>query len=187
MGSAPVACGACGTEPIRDGARFCDVCGAPTATTPEPAEYKQVTVLFADVVRSMAPPIVDTQTAKEKARIGDLDGAIALSQAIVDDQFDTGEMIYRGPAVTVLVESLLQRGAADDVQTAQEVIDRLAAVPTDPGFVLHEIPLLRLRALVARQGGDQTGYRDWVDRYRATATTCGFQGHMAIAEAMRCP
>jgi adenylate cyclase len=134
----------------------------------------------------VALPIVDTQTAKEKARIGDLDGAIALSQAIVDDQFNTGEMIYRGPAVTVLVESLLQRGAAGDVQTAQEVIDRLAAVPTDPGFVLHEIPLLRLRALVARQGGDQTGYRDWVDRYRATATACGFQGHMAIAEAMRC-
>jgi adenylate cyclase len=41
--------------------------------------------------------------------------------------------------------------------------------------------------LVARQGGDQTGYRDWVDRYRTTATACGFQGHMAIAEAMRCP
>ena len=107
--------------------------------------------------------------------MGDLDGAIALSQAIVDGQFDTGEMIYRGPAVTVLVESLLQRGAADDVQTAQEVIDRLAAVPTDPGFVLHEIPLLRLRALMARQGRDQAGYRDWVDRYRATATACGFR------------
>jgi len=118
---------------------------------------------------------------------GDLEGAIALSQAIVDDQFETGEMIYRGPAVTVLVESLLQRGAAGDVQTAQEVIDRLAAVPTDPGFVLHEIPLLRLRALLARQAGDQTGYHDWVDRYRATATACGFQGHMAMAEAMRYP
>jgi adenylate cyclase len=79
------------------------------------------------------------------------------------------------------------RGADSNVQTAQEMIDRLAAVPTDPGFVLHEIPLLRLRALVARQGGEQTGYRDWLDRYRATATACGFQGHMAIAEAMRCP
>jgi adenylate cyclase len=135
----------------------------------------------------VALPIVDTQTAKEKARIGDLDGAIALSQAIVDDQFETGEMIYRGPVVTVLVESLLQRGAAGDVQTAQEVVDRLAAVPTDPGFVLHEIPLLRLRALLARQGGDQTGYRDWVDRYRAKATACGFQGHMAMADAMRYP
>jgi adenylate cyclase len=52
--------------------------------------------------------------------------------------------------------------------------------------VLHEIPLLRLRALVARQGGDQTGCRDWLDRYRAKATACGFQGHMAMAEAMGC-
>jgi len=51
--------------------------------------------------------------------------------------------------------------------------------------VLHEIPLLRLRALVARQGGDQTGYRDWVDRDRATVTACGFQGRMAMAEEMR--
>lgn len=29
-------------------------------------------------------------------------------------------------------------------------IRRLSAVPTDPGFVLHELPLPRLRALMAR-------------------------------------
>ena len=46
-----LACRACGGEP-RTGARFCDACGAPVAE-PQPAEYKQVTVLFADVVRSM--------------------------------------------------------------------------------------------------------------------------------------
>ena len=50
MTSASVVCESCGAEP-RDGARFCDACGAPI--TREPAEYKQVTVLFADVVRSM--------------------------------------------------------------------------------------------------------------------------------------
>ncbi|MEV0674045.1 adenylate/guanylate cyclase domain-containing protein [Mycobacterium sp. NPDC050441] len=44
-------CRACGTEP-RAGARYCDACGAPVASTAG-AEYKQVTVLFADVVRSM--------------------------------------------------------------------------------------------------------------------------------------
>ena len=43
----------CGTEPARHTARFCDACGAPMTTTRERAEYKQVTVLFADVVRSM--------------------------------------------------------------------------------------------------------------------------------------
>jgi len=52
MTAASAVCESCGTEP-RDGARFCDACGAPINAGREPAEYKQVTVLFADVVRSM--------------------------------------------------------------------------------------------------------------------------------------
>src|SRR6185437_708852 len=47
-----VACRSCGTD-LREKARFCDGCGAPTAVHADVAEYKQVTVLFADVVRSM--------------------------------------------------------------------------------------------------------------------------------------
>ncbi len=50
--TAAVTCRTCGGEP-RPGARFCDACGAPVESTPPSAEYKQVTVLFADVVRSM--------------------------------------------------------------------------------------------------------------------------------------
>lgn len=45
-------CGTCGAEP-REGARFCDACGSPIASLDSRAEYKQVTVLFADVVHSM--------------------------------------------------------------------------------------------------------------------------------------
>ena len=49
-------CSACGTTALREAARFCDTCGAPLEHA-EPVvqltEYKQVTVLFADVVRSM--------------------------------------------------------------------------------------------------------------------------------------
>ncbi len=45
-------CAACGAESPPD-SRFCNRCGAPTATAATSAEYKQVTVLFADVVRSM--------------------------------------------------------------------------------------------------------------------------------------
>src|SRR5262245_14233509 len=50
--TAAVTCRACGGEP-RAGARFCDSCGAPIGPDTKPAEYKQVTVLFADVVHSM--------------------------------------------------------------------------------------------------------------------------------------
>ena len=43
-------------------------------------------------------------------------------------------------------------------------MDRLTAVPTDPGFVLHELPLLRMRALVARAEGDEAAYRHFAGR-----------------------
>jgi Adenylate and Guanylate cyclase catalytic domain len=50
--TSPLTCMSCGTE-LRSSAKFCDVCGSPIASAGIPAEYKQVTVLFADVVRSM--------------------------------------------------------------------------------------------------------------------------------------
>jgi class 3 adenylate cyclase len=50
--TAIAACRTCGTE-SREGARFCDACGAPVAERDAHAEYKQVTVLFAHVVHSM--------------------------------------------------------------------------------------------------------------------------------------
>jgi class 3 adenylate cyclase len=46
------ACRTCGTEPLEN-ARFCHGCGSPVAEPAAHAEYKQVTVLFADVVHSM--------------------------------------------------------------------------------------------------------------------------------------
>ena len=50
--AASAVCRSCGAAP-RDGARFCDACGSPLVSSEDNAEYKQVTVLFADVVRSM--------------------------------------------------------------------------------------------------------------------------------------
>ena len=47
------ACRTCGTEPLEN-ARFCHVCGSPVEDSDTRAEYKQVTVLFADVVQSMS-------------------------------------------------------------------------------------------------------------------------------------
>src|SRR5271166_856686 len=50
--TAALACMKCGAE-LRPTAKFCDECGSPTAVPGTSAEYKQVTVLFADVVHSM--------------------------------------------------------------------------------------------------------------------------------------
>src|SRR5262245_35486554 len=52
MTAAAVVCGSCGAE-VRAGDKFCHECAAPVVAAATPAEYKQVTVLFADVVHSM--------------------------------------------------------------------------------------------------------------------------------------
>jgi hypothetical protein len=57
-------------------------------------------------------------------------------------------------------------------------------MPTEPGVVVYELPLLRLRALLAKAHGDDTAYREFRDRYRDMAKTLGFEGHIAWAEAM---
>ncbi len=128
--------------------------------------------------------MADVRIAELTAEAGEVQGAIERARSIVDRLFENGEMFLRGAATAALVESLLRGGSDSDLQEAAAAIERLAAVPTDPGFVLNEIRLLRLRALLAQAHGDETAYRDYRDRYRAMATSLGFEGHIAWAEAM---
>jgi adenylate cyclase len=118
------------------------------------------------------------------ARKGDLDGAIEVVRPVLDHLFAAHEALWAPPATAVLVESLLRRGSDGDFREVEAAIDRLAAYPTEPEFVLHDIWLLRLRALMAQARGDDAAYRDLRDRYRKMATDLGFVGHMAWAEAM---
>ena len=58
-------CGSCGAE-LQASDKFCHECAAPVVAAAKPAEYKQVTVLFADVVRSMAiAAAVDMERLRE--------------------------------------------------------------------------------------------------------------------------
>ena len=98
------------------------------------------------------------------------DRAAALADAIVWVFRDTFTAWFRGDTV--------------DVREARAAIDLLASIPTDPGFVMNEIWLLRLEALLAQSSGDDSRYRDYRDRYRKRATELGFEGHKAMAEAM---
>jgi adenylate cyclase len=131
-----------------------------------------------------AIPMIDAFVAQDRALRGDLEEAIELSRAVVEDEIDGGGVIFVPMATNVLVEALLQRGTVGDVQEAQAVIDRLAAVEIEPEIVLYDIWLLRMRALLARAQGDAATYRDYRDRYRRMATELGFEGHMAWAAAM---
>jgi hypothetical protein len=82
------------------------------------------------------------------------------------------------------VEALLERGAEGDVAEAQTAIDRLEGLPATQGWVVRDVWLLRLRSLLARARGADVAYQDLVSRYRAMADSLGFEGHIAMAEAM---
>ena len=129
-------------------------------------------------------PAIDTYFARRAARDGDLDGAIELSRTVVDGLYTAGGMFLLGMAVREFVELLLRRGETNDLCEASAAVDRLTAVPTDDGFVLHELPLLRLRALLGRAEGDEARYREYAKHYRDLADSLGFKGHMALAAAM---
>ncbi len=130
-------------------------------------------------------PIVEVHVARERARRGERDEAIPLMRAAVDHLVRQGQLLQWGiPATGVLVETLLDRASDGDVAEAETAITRLATAPAEDGLVIRDVWLLRLRALLARAHGDDTAYRDYRDRYRAMATSLGFEGHMKWAEAM---
>ncbi len=127
--------------------------------------------------------LIDLLRAQEMIRVGDVTAAISPSRAAVDDYFTSGDRVWAGYSTNVLVEALVSSGGDAHLLEATAAVDRLAALPIEPGSVVHEIWLLRARALVARAQGDVT-YLEYRDRYRKMATELGFEGHMAWAEAM---
>ena len=90
----------------------------------------------------------DIRIAELTAEAGEFEGSSKV-RAPVDLLFENGGSLSRC-CDRCMVETLLGRGSDSDVHEAAAAIERLAAVPTDPGFVLNEISLLRMRALLAR-------------------------------------
>jgi hypothetical protein len=129
-------------------------------------------------------PVTELLAARERVRRGDRDAALAVMRQAVDELHRAGRLGFGVWGTGVLVETLLERGAEGDLAEAQEAFDRLANLPATEGWVVCGIWLLRLRALLAQTRGDKASYRDYRDRYRAMATSLGFEGHMQWAEAM---
>jgi hypothetical protein len=129
-------------------------------------------------------PATELLAGREMARRGDRDAAIPVLRTAVDELHQAGRLGYGVFGTGVLAETLLERGAEGDLAEAQEAIVRLANLRPDQNWAIRDITVLRLRALLARARGDNVAYRDLVNRYRAMAESLGFEGHIAVAEAM---
>jgi adenylate cyclase len=91
--AAGLLCGSCGTELPPD-SRFCNKCAAPVGPAATAAEYKQVTVLFADVVHSMdiAAAVGPEQLREIMADLADRCAAVVQRYGGTVDKF-TGDGI----------------------------------------------------------------------------------------------
>ena len=95
LSATPLICGSCGA---RSGptANFCSGCGARLTPAARPAEYKQVTVLFADVVHSM-----DIAAVLDIERLRDIMTDVVQRSAAVVQRYG-GTVEHTGDGVMAL-------------------------------------------------------------------------------------
>ena len=94
--TASVACRSCGTA-LRQSAKFCDECGAATGVSGDAAKYRQVTVLFADVVRSM-----NIAASIDIERLREIMTELVQRSAAVVQRYGGGSVEYTGDGVMAL-------------------------------------------------------------------------------------
>ncbi|CAM2767263.1 cyclase [Mycobacterium intermedium] len=169
--TAGVVCGSCGTR-LRDNAKYCDECGAPVAIPEDAAQYKQVTVLFADVVRSM-----DMAATLDIERLREIMTELVERSATVVRRYG-GTAEYNGDGVMALfgapiaLEDHANRACLAALSIQQEA-DRLAAeVARRDGMALRlRVGLNSGRVIAGEIGSGTLGYA-------ATGKTVGLAQRM---------
>jgi class 3 adenylate cyclase len=129
--AAGLSCGSCGTG-LPPNSKFCNECGAPVTQVSRSAEYKQVTVLFADVVHSMeiAATVGAERLREIMAELADRCAAVVQRFGGTVDKF-TGDGIMATFGAPVALEDhavracLAALGVQEDAQRlAVEVRER---------------------------------------------------------------
>ena len=169
--TAGVACGSCGTR-LRENAKFCDECGAPTAVSVDAAEYKQVTVLFADVVRSM-----DIAAAVDMERLREIMTELVQRSAAVVQRYG-GTVEYTGDGVMALfgapiaLEDHAFRACLAALAIHEEANRLAAEVASHDGLTLQlRVGLNSGQVIAGELGSGAMGYT-------ATGETVGFAQRM---------
>jgi class 3 adenylate cyclase len=130
MTVAALVCGSCGTE-LPPNSKFCNECGAAVATSTTPAEYKQVTILFADVVHSMdiAAAVGAERLREIMTDLADLCAAVVQRYGGTVDKF-TGDGIMAVFGAPVALEDHAVRACLAALGIQEETA-RLAAEVKD--------------------------------------------------------
>ena len=125
------------------------------------------------VLRLMARPLRAHQTDQHRQDLPPRDARIGRVARLVD--------LRRGGQA--VADSTVRQALWHEKRNIA-AIARLAGLLTDHALVIRDIWLLKLQTLLARAHGKEASYRNYRDRYRAMATSLGFEGHMTWAEAM---
>lgn len=130
------ACRRCGTEP-RAGARYCDACGSPIEVVATQAEHKQVTVLFADVVRSMdLAAVLDSERLREvMGELFNRSGAVIQRYGGTVDKF-TGDGIMALFGAPIALEDHAIRACVAALEIQEEVAELANDVRRRDGVAL---------------------------------------------------
>lgn len=129
-------CRSCGTG-LREKAKFCDECGTPTAISGDTAKYRQVTVLFADVVRSMElAAAVDIERLRElMTELVERSAAVVLRFGGTVEHTGDGVMALFGAPVAL--EDHAFRGCLAALAIQEEANQLAAEVDRRDGIALR--------------------------------------------------
>src|SRR6201986_1155940 len=170
--TAGVVCGACGTG-LRENAKFCDECGARAEVLGDTAEYKQVTVLFADVVHSM-----DLAAALEMERYREIMTELVERSAAVVHHYGGGTVESTGDGVMAIfgapiaLEDHAFRGCLAALAIQEEAKRLAAEVQRREGVDLRvRVGLNSGRVIAGEIGSGSLGYA-------ATGESVGFAQRM---------
>ncbi|HEX3286798.1 MAG TPA: AAA family ATPase [Mycobacterium sp.] len=158
MTAASTVCRSCGSAP-QEGSRFCDACGSRLVASVEAPEYKQVTVLFADVVHSM-----DIAAAIDIERLREIMTELLERSAAVVHRYGgtvehTGDGVMALFGAPVALEDHAFRACVAALNIQEEAIRLAAEVTRTDGVALQlRVGLNSGRVIAGEIGSGSLGY-----------------------------
>jgi class 3 adenylate cyclase len=159
MTAAALVCGSCGTE-LPPNSKFCNECGAPITPAATSAEYKQRTVLFADVVHSMdiAAALGPERLREIMAELVDRSTAVVKRLGGTVDKF-TGDGIMAVFGAPVALEDHALRACRAALEIHSGISDLAQEVSSRDGVELQlRIGLNSGQVITGEIGTAATGY-----------------------------